>query len=822
MWDVIAGMCRRNAGLVVVLMLPMEAFGVEQTDATIKRQREQTPEVVVTAQKREERLQDVPIVVTTVSEQLLRDNGVRDIKGLAIAVPGLSVTSSSNEAFTTARIRGVGTVGDNLGLESSVGVVIDGIYRPRNGVAFSELGEMERIEVLRGPQGTVFGKNTSAGVINVVTKKPSFDFGSTAEVSAGNYGDIEASASVTGPVSRIVAGRLFAVSRERDGFLKVNRGPGPRAHGDDNDVHLRAVRGQLLLQPSEKFDMRMSTDYSEREEHCCVPTQAVLTPVTGVLQVLNALQPGSFGNPATPFNRIGYANRDTRQSVLDRGVALDVNWRVESLGDAVLTSLTGWRDWRSINGQDADFTAVDILYRDSEGGFENEFRQVSEELRLAGTSSRLKWLVGFFAADERLNSRDQIVFGSQFQQYFNLLLSGALSAFPSSAYPADGATDDIYRQTARNWAIFTNNTYRLTDAWEATMGVRYTNESKDLRANYSNLHGGVGCSILRSNSAFVNNASAATIFGIGCSAIFADPLFNNAATRQSLSENAVSGTAKLTRRLGSTSMGYVSYSRGYKAGGFNLYRERNGDPRFGPASGNPAAVSVDSDTRFNKEVVDSYEIGVKSQWADTRLTVNGALFHQSYKDFQLNTFTGLQFVVTALPKVVSKGVDLEALWHTPIDRLSMQGGLTYADTTIEEFGPAIAFFRPERDGDTLSYAPRWSSAVSATYERGVSARLGFRASVGARYTSKYNTGSNLDPRKVQPSMTLVNARVGIGSLDESWVAEVWANNLTAVDYYQLAIDASLQGSSAGAVPTSTIDAYLGPPRTYGLTIRMKF
>src|SRR5690349_18489609 len=165
--------------------------------------------VVVTAQKREQDLQDVPVTVTAISAQLLQDTGVRDIKDLSLLAPGLLVTSSSNEVSTTARIRGIGTVGDNAGLESSVGVVIDGVYRPRNGVGFGDLGELERIEVLKGPQGTLFGKNTSAGVINVVTKRPSFDFGANVELTAGNYGAMEGAASLTGPFSDKVAGRLY-------------------------------------------------------------------------------------------------------------------------------------------------------------------------------------------------------------------------------------------------------------------------------------------------------------------------------------------------------------------------------------------------------------------------------------------------------------------------------------------------------------------------------------------------------------------------------------------------------------------------------------
>ena len=179
--------------------------------------------IVVTAQTREQSLQDVPIVVTAVSSQLLQDTGVKDIKDLTLLTPGLIVTSTSNETVTTARIRGIGTVGDNPGLESSVGVVIDGVYRPRNGVSFGDLGELERIEVLKGPQGTLFGKNTSAGVINVVSKRPSFDFGSQVELTRADGSSVsgklievgDGSATVVATDGTVVAMRLDEVSRVR-------------------------------------------------------------------------------------------------------------------------------------------------------------------------------------------------------------------------------------------------------------------------------------------------------------------------------------------------------------------------------------------------------------------------------------------------------------------------------------------------------------------------------------------------------------------------------------------------------------------------------
>jgi len=818
--------------------MTVPAFGQQATE---QQQESRTIDtIIVTAQKREQSLQDVPIVVTAVSEQLLLDTGVKDIKDLTILTPGLLVTSTSNESVTTARIRGIGTVGDNAGLESSVGVVIDGVYRPRNGVGFGDLGELERIEVLKGPQGTLFGKNTSAGVINVVTKRPSFDFGANVELTAGNYGAMEGAASVTGPFSDKVAGRLYVASRERDGFLDIVRGPGPRTEDEDVDRKFKTARGQLLFQPSEALDIRLTADYTDRDEHCCAAPQAVLSPNPGVITVLTAIGgPNSFRNPADPFDRVAYSNRSTRQEVEEKGGSIELNWDIAGLGGATLTSISAWRDWETINGQDADFTTADILYRNPDGNFGNSFEQLTQEFRLAGESEKVSWLVGLFYANEDLDSRDQLIIGNDFQRYFVGLTGGPNSpivGLPAGLYPGGGATRDVYAQESKNWALFTNNSIRFTDALELTLGLRYTDESKDLDSHYLNEHGGLGCATLRSitalQTAALTNPGVQTLYGIGCSVTYADPIFNDVTTAQSLDEEEWSGTAKIAYRFSDDVMSYLSYARGYKAGGFNLYRERNGvfflQPGTSltlPGVGTLVGPSVDTDTSFERELVDSYELGVKTQWAANSLLINGAVFYQDYTDFQLNTFTGLQFIVTSLPQVVSQGVDLDFVWYTPLEQLTFQGGVTYADTQIEDFGGPgnLAFFRPERKDDTLSFAPEISASLSATYEQPIGDNLLIRGNIGARYTSEYNTGSNLDPRKIQDAMTLVNLRLGFGAADEKWMVELWSLNVTDEEYYQVLFDATLQGSSTAANRSeSTLNGFLGAPRTYGVTARFKF
>jgi outer membrane receptor protein involved in Fe transport len=270
--------------------------------------------LTVTAQKREEALQDVPIVINVLDEQLLQDTGVHDIKDMQVLVPGLTVTSTQSAAQTTARIRGIGTVGDNAGLESSVGVVIDGVYRSRNSVGFGDLGEVERIEVLKGPQGTVFGKNTSAGVINVITRKPSYTQSAEAEVTAGNYGLFGVSGAYNDALGENAAFRVFATKRKRDGVDNVRVGGGPRTETDDGDQNYHSFRGQLLLEPTDTLSVNFVGDFSSREENCCVTVTTHRGPTAAII---NALTPGGEGIiPAVDVDRrLAYSNRPTPQDL---------------------------------------------------------------------------------------------------------------------------------------------------------------------------------------------------------------------------------------------------------------------------------------------------------------------------------------------------------------------------------------------------------------------------------------------------------------------------------------------------------------------------
>jgi iron complex outermembrane recepter protein len=830
---------------VVVLAISGSLAGAEALAADATTSAPVLDEIIVTAQKRSENLQDVPISVVAINAQQVQDAGITNIRNMAILTPGLTVTSEGNEAITTARIRGIGTVGDNPGLESSVGVNIDGVYRPRNGVAFGDLGEIEQIEVLYGPQGELFGKNTTAGVINITTKRPSNTFGAMAELTGGNFTDMEARASITGPLSDGIAGRLYAGFQQNKGWMPVVNGVGPSTQNSTNSRHAYNTRGQLLFTPSDDVDILIIADYAKRNESCCGAVVQYPGPFQGLVNLFASTPalggvPGGLGNSPLvgqpgvtrlPNSYVAYANSIITQRVQDMGVSGELNW---NLGFGKLTSITAWRDNTVSGGNDVDYTGIDLIsFPDHGNNNSTDFKQFSEELRLAGKSGALDWLVGAFFSNEILTNRAELAVGNQFETYVSavasastqgqipfdpLLISQLTGNAPGATYFGTGYFDS-YKQTARSFALFTNETWNITQGLDLTVGLRGTEEKKTATADFNSLGGGPGCAALLNNiGGVLATPQPAPLFliGYGCFSGL-DPEFSGTSFDQSNTEGNLSGTVKLSYRFNPDVMTYASWANGYKAGGFNLSRVTSA-----PTPADPLGLKPDYDTHFPRETVESYEVGIKTTLFDKTLRLNGAIFYQKYNDFQLNTFTGIQFVVTSLKEVVSKGVSLDFAWATPLSGLTMAGGVTQALTNINNFGSAEPDFCGGpgntgclmRENNRLSFAPLWSGALSATYLLPVSSTMGIRTSAEGKYNSSYNTGSDLDPRKIQGGYGLLNARIGFGALDESWAVEAWGANLTDKYYYAVAFDSPFQ--------YNTITSYLAAPRTFGLTARMRF
>ncbi|WP_312146442.1 TonB-dependent receptor [Brevundimonas sp.] len=839
-------------------------------------------DIIVTAQKREQNLQDVPIVVTTLSQEALDGAGVRDIKDLQILTPGMTVTSTQSEASTTARIRGVGTVGDNPGLESSVGVVIDGVYRSRNGVGFGDLGELSRIEVLKGPQGTLFGKNTSAGVINIISEAPSFTPGFNAEATYGNFNAWGLAGSVTGPITDQIAGRLYVAKRERDGFYDVVTGAGPRTEKDDQNQNLWTARGQLLILPSDEVSIRLIADYSKRDEYCCVSTQIRTGQTYGAITAIGGQQqPPAPGFGPLPFSRTAYANRSTAQTMEDMGFSAEANIDIPSW-DATLTSVTSWRNWEGINAMDLDYTTADILYRVDDGGYGFELDNLTQEFRLAGSTDKLDWLVGVFATRENISRNDSYWYGAGYTPFLSLLISSQLNAGTGGAIPQsaniigcltrsgttptflagcllNGGTSttgplaptgpgfgvghgvqDHYSQRSDSLALFTNNTWHVTDQFDITLGLRYTQDKKRLLGLQDNLGtngaacGGALGNVTNLTNAFIGagltpaaaGASAQRVAGNICLP-WANPQFDNRRISEETDDGELSGTIKAAYRLNDSVMAYGSYARGYKSFGYNLDRVQTG-------------ITPTASLLFPSETVDSFELGLKNTLFNRTVLLNLTYFNQKFEDFQLNTFLGTAFVVESIPELKSQGFDADFVWFTPIDGLSFTSGLTYTDTKYGDF-VAADLTNPGNfpqlsllPGARASFAPEWSATGAVAFDRSIGSGLKVGFNLSAKYSTEYNTGSDLLPYKMQDAMTLVNGRITLGSEDERWALDIWAQNLTDEEYKQVAINAPLQGSAFQttlqpngtyfnpALDTQTYNAFMGQPRTYGATLRVKY
>ena len=380
---------------------PGAAEGAAVKDQAREQQPVDTSDIVITATRRNQALSDVPMAVSAVTAKQLEYSGATDIRQLQQLSPSLLVSSTTSEAgAAVARIRGIGTVGDNPGLESSVGLFIDGVYRSRTGVGFTELGPLDRVEVLRGPQGTLFGRNTSAGLISVITAKPRFTPEVDGQLDIGNFSERRVELSATGPLSDTIAARLDGVWMKRDGFLTDDV-----SGRDVNDRKRWMTRGQILFQPSDNFSFRLIGDYSHRDEECCAAVYlpahdtTAAGPQPSTIAAFERALGGIINDDPYHRHTAITPGRNFNNRVNDYGISGEA---VYDMGWGELTSITAYRYNKLVRGQDADFNNLDILYRDDNGGYANRFKTFTQELRLQGNTwnNRLDWLVGGYYANE--------------------------------------------------------------------------------------------------------------------------------------------------------------------------------------------------------------------------------------------------------------------------------------------------------------------------------------------------------------------------------------------------------------------------------------
>ena len=839
-------------------------------------------EIVVTATGREAAIQDVPIPITAVTGETIENAGITDVRGLQQLAPSFRFfTGQSAAAGTTAFIRGIGTGGDNPGFESAVGFFIDGVYRNRSGTALADLPEVERIEVLRGPQGTLFGRNTSAGAISVTTKGPSQELGGYGEVTFGDYDRRRGVFGVTGPVSDALALRLDGGFEVRDGFITD-----VSSDRDVNDRDRWFLRTQARFDINDDASLRLIADVSRTDEQCCGAVTLFTTDdsyapaVTGVAQAFGGI---GLLDPDPEARRTTISpNRDLNEKVEDQGVSGELNW---NFGGIRMTSITSYRDWYAIRNQDIDYSDLDRAYRE---GQEVGFETLTQEIRFQGEAGILDWLVGGFYADESLMVTDRIRVGNEGTEYVDALIggldingpaaggtgfavfrslgagsgdfftaaltpgltaqltpflgagAGAAAAALAGAYaasvraappaPGTGQIADAFQQDTKSLALFTHNEISLGEQLTLTLGLRWNHEEKEFNANLDSDN--PTCAALQNTAAIPGSGGLVTYQALttslyanpstrGLMVLLCNPVVNTAGNgtyEDEREENEWSGTASLSYKPIEDLMIYGGYSRGYKAGGYNL--DRSGFNSLNPTSTEQPPAD---DPAFEPEFIDAYELGWKWTLLNGGLLLNGNLFYEQVSDYQLNAFSGFNFLTQNVQEVVSKGFELD-LMARPTDALTVQLGALYLDAyynSDEYFGdPSIP--EESRDpnyiiasGTALSGAADWTFTGAVTYQQPISDDLELIAFVDGRYQSEYRT-QTLSRNEVtdQEAFAIFNARLGVGRQDETWRVEAYVRNVFDTYYH----------AAGFAVPeqTGVFAAFPGEPRTYGVSLRSEF
>jgi iron complex outermembrane recepter protein len=838
---------------LATMAMPVYAQDSETTE-------EEDPNVIIVeATLRSANVQDIPLAVTAVTPQQLEQQGIKDISTLAAVSPSFNINSSQTQSQgTSIRIRGIGTTGNNIGLESAVGVFIDGVYQSRPGVALGDLLDLQQIEVLRGPQGTLFGRNTTAGALNIKTAKPSLNgFKGFANATYGNFDALNLQAGVNVPAGETLAFRVSGAYRKQDGFLTSATAP-----GESHNKNRWLVRGQAYWEPTAEISLRIIGDYQKTNEKCCaaIPLSLPLTNLTA--SGFANLYPNASGGitnqqSATPFFNQSHVNRrqfysdEYENDIKQWGISAELNW---DFGGANLTYIGGYRDFVGESRQEEFnpgrvYSVSGITFPAGTGPTFDDIKTWTHELRLQGKAfdDKLDWLIGGFYADEKIEEVFSLGLGADFASIVSAANFGSpavLSTISAAGnFFANGGTNpatfvpissngafssNLFEQKAKSLSIFTHNIFSVTDKFNITVGARYVDDKKDGSFDQLASSNNACLAGLALANAYATNptaANAAVAFGgpalqgllgnaaarnagvfLNCFPFAAPALgvsFLPAEFSRTFKDDEFIYTLQAGYKPNDDLLIYGSFSHGYKAGGFNL---------------DVTAASGGRDPRFASEEVDTYELGIKSTLLDGRMRANLAIFYNEVADFQVLEFTGTQFQTFNTAAVTSKGFELEinSRWS---DYISNNFSVTYADASYgnncDKNGTVPA--ATGLCGSSLTNAPKWAGIFGMTYDGPLnSSGWGLLINGTVMYESDRRTRTNptSGPFDVQDANMKMNARIGFTDPSDRFTFEVWGNNLTNEITRNITFNTPLMGASTSA--------FIQDPRTYGLTVRTKF
>lgn len=830
------------------LMLSTAAAAVMATGAALAQESEsssqgyQLEEILVTAQKREATLLETPVAVSAIGGSTMELAQARDLTSLQTLVPSLQIVQRASASNTSFSVRGIGSSTFNFGLEPAVGVFVDGVYRSRNGASVNDFLGIERIEVLRGPQSTLFGKNTSAGVINYVTKAPHYDFEVEGELTYGNYDAKVGKAAVNVPlIEDQLAMRLDVNVNKRDGTIDNLDGR------QLNERDRYGLRGQILWEPSDRTSVRIIGDYSDLNEECCAAPFYVITDQSQL--ALSVLGSDIVGAPDIKDRQTAIDGEVVVGNLESYGVSGQIDIDFETF---TLTSITAFRGYRELQDIDTDFSDLQLNKRRV---LDQDYDTFTQEIRVTSTTDGpVEWMAGVYYYNQDLTADNQTIQGPGLRPFADVLTGGAISQLeaglgvPAGTFLADGSGQQrgLFNQDNESYSAFVQLDWHVTDRFTLTGGIRYTHEKKSMVSDIviNDPFAALDFVQIFVGQAVQQAAAQAASQGVPpeviqnvvipqataqASAVATNPDYNPllgltglqffppaANVNDSFSDNNLSGNIIANMELDDNLTVYASYSRGFKAGGFAL---------------DSAAARV-GDFRFDEEVSTSWELGLKARLMDNRMSLDFALFDQKVDGFQENIFTGSSFVPGNVD-AKAQGLEFDGKFQaTP--ELLLTGGFTWLwEAEYDNFpnGPCPAhdasgctFVAPEGGGilrplqnltgSRLSETPKFSGNATATYRRAINDNLEGFLRTELFYNSYTNLSVSQDERQFQDAYMLVGASVGVGDIDGAWSLQLWARNLFNEAYILDTFDSTIPGGS--------LNAYVGDPRTYGLTLRFRY
>lgn len=791
-----------------LLALAISALAVHATEALAEKS-PALEEVVVSARKQSELIQDVPVAVSAVTADQIAAAGVRDIADLSTLVPSLAVTSNSNPFTSSFKIRRIGNEGNIPDFEPDTGLFIDGAFRSRSGLGLGDLVDIDRIEVLRGPQSTLYGKNVTAGVVSVTTAEPSHTFGAMGEATAGNDGLVSLRGYVNGGLTDKISGRLSLSGTQRDTIQKNLIGP------DSQDMDQYAVRGQLLFEPTDDLRVRLIGAHSERDMNpqmadmyygrsLTALVNAAATRPAAMRAIGRGFVDGVINSNAAPILDNDPSNRKMQayDALTFKQEADDfigsVEWHADSF---TLNSITSYDTYDTVQDwKDAGQTGLDIVdYRDRQRG-----DTFSQEFRIDSTIGEdITWQSGvfYYTNDFRRGDkgRNEFTLGQAADEVgaaaSTVLFAPTHPAFGLPVLGLPGDTGNYYEDAdSESIGLFGQSTWSATDDLAFTLGLRYTHESKDVSLTNSSstgLQGRLPAGVLAALPVLVNQLTSAS------RSFEADD-----------SWSAVTGTFNTEYHINADVMLYGTIATGFKGGGFN---------------GGFGNTTLER-RPFDEERVINFEAGAKAD-LDGRTRANVAVFHTEYRDYQAASFIGLQFLVNNAEQVNVDGIEVDITSKLTND-LTVDVSATYAHAEYDEYTQGSCYTGAtvtnpvtggcDLSGEQLPFAPDLTATAGLTWEHQFGPGSLY-SRFDASWTGDQNVTTELDPNHgEQGGYALMNFR--LGWKQDKWDVSGWVRNLADKTYYiqkaQTGVFASLRDGS--------YQSYLNEPQSFGVTVRVKY